>query len=309
MAADEESEPSSTQPTVRVSMVSTTTEVPHNLRMPSTLLHRLTLSCPAIEAAPPYCVRWKLSDTLACVLDPAPWSGLVLVERIVEGNRNEVWLGKLGDEPVAIRRSRRPAESLAWELDLMEHLERLGFLVPSVLVSDDGHRSVEGIVVQRWLGGREPSTDSDWGLVAAELGRLHRVTSGYDQRPGCSTVLELSSDEQSVDADLGEMTGDVATRVTAVFEEMVDVPTAVIHGDPMSSNIRIGPDGSVGLLDWDESRVDVTWHDLSNLGIQVLDDDSHRRALRLSNAWEAANGWVVEPEYARRRLEMLTDER
>lgn len=70
-------------------------------------------------------------------------------------------------------------------------------------------------------------------------------------------------------------------------------------------NLHITDDGQLGLLDWDESRVDVTWHDLSNLGIQVLDDDAHERAQRLSDVWEAANAWTAEPDYARRRLARL----
>lgn len=239
------------------------------------------------------------------MISSEPWSGLVLIEPVTEGNRNEVWLGKLGDLPVAVRQSRRPPESLAWELDLLEYLDRAGFSIPSVIPSDDGRRSVDGLVVQRWLDGREPATDPEWRLVSAELIRLHGETSGYPQRPGCATVLELQSVRRSGDADLDLMPPDVVERLVAVFDEFVDVPTAVVHGDPMPGNIRIGSDGSVGLLDWDESRIDLTWHDLSNLGVQVLDDADHDRALRLSNAWEAANGWMVEPAYARRRLNML----
>ena len=73
----------------------------------------------------------------------------------------------------------------------------------------------------------------------------------------------------------------------------------------MDGNIRIDEDGGVGFLDWDESRVDLVWHDLSNLGVQVLDDDEHVRAERLSNCWEAANAWTAEPNYARTRLANL----
>lgn len=80
---------------------------------------------------------------------------------------------------------------------------------------------------------------------------------------------------------------------------------SVIHGDPMAGNIRINHEGIVGLLDFDESRVDVAWHDLSNLGVRVLGASDHEQATRLSDAWEAANGWVLEPEYALRRLEAL----
>lgn len=235
------------------------------------------------------------------------WSDVTLVHQVADGNRNEVWFGLLGDTPVAVRQSRRSAESLAWELDLMESLERAGFRVPSVITADDGRRSVDGVVVQRWLEGHEPATDSEWRLVADELVRLHSETGGNSQRPGCSTVRELGPGARSGDADLGRMPPAVVDRLLAVFAEFAEVPTAVIHGDPMPGNVRICPDGAIGLLDWDESRVDLTWHDLSNLAVQVLDDESHRRALRLSNAWEAASGWVVEPEYARRRLQMLTD--
>ena len=93
-----------------------------------------------------------------------------------------------------------------------------------------------------------------------------------------------------------------------IFAEFADVPTSLIHGDPMDGNVRIDEDGGVGFLDWDESRVDLVWHDLSNLGVQVLGNEDHARALRLSNAWEAANAWVVEPDYARQRLDALRDQ-
>ena len=80
--------------------------------------------------------------------------------------------------------------------------------------------------------------------------------------------------------------------------------TAVAHGDPAGSNVRVD-DGLVWLLDWDESRVDLVWHDLSNLGVAVLDPIAHARAQRLSDARQAINAWRVEPEYARVRLERL----
>lgn len=145
----------------------------------------------------------------------------------------------------------------------------------------------------------------DW-----ELDMLDRLVDAgfladHPQRPGCSTALQLEVTRRSVDADIDAMPPELAGLVAGVFNEFADVSCALIHGDPTADNIRIGSDGSVGLLDWDESRVDLTWHDLSNLGVQVLDDDDHRRAERLSNAREAVNGWTLEPEYARRRLRQL----
>jgi aminoglycoside phosphotransferase (APT) family kinase protein len=102
------------------------------------------------------------------------------------------------------------------------------------------------------------------------------------------------------------MPADVSGAVLAEFSSVGDVEVSVIHGDPSPSNIRIGPDGRVGLLDWDESRVDVVWHDLSNLGIQVLGNQNHARATRMSDEWETANAWVAEAAYARRRFAALS---
>ncbi len=245
------------------------------------------------------------ASTVGCMIDVGAWPGLDLIAPVTGGSRNQVWRGRLDGEVVAVRRSRRPEASLAWELDLLERLDAIGFRVPTTVPGDDGRRSVGGVVVQTWLDGRPPSSRADWASVAHELRRLHADTAGYRQRPGCSSVRDLKAVRRSVDADLDAIPPAVATRIEAVFDEMDDVPLAVVHGDPGPENIRIGADGSVGLLDWDESRVDLTWHDLSNLGIQILDDDDHRRAQLLSHAWEVANGWLEEPEYARRRLMLL----
>jgi Ser/Thr protein kinase RdoA (MazF antagonist) len=165
--------------------------------------------------------------------------------------------------------------------------------------------SCGGVVVQRWIDGREPATEQDWRLVADELQRLHRVCAGRPQRPGCVEVRRLTRRGASVDADLAVVPDDVAAELLAVFAEFADAPASVVHGDPAASNIRMTDDGRVGLLDWDESRVDILLHDLSNLGVQVLNDPDRLHAQRLSHAWEAVNAWTVEPAYALQRLQNL----
>jgi hypothetical protein len=79
---------------------------------------------------------------------------------------------------------------------------------------------------------------------------------------------------------------------------------AVVHGDPGPANIRITASG-VGLLDWDESRVDVTDLDLAELPGAELPPDRLAAVRAAATAWEAANGWTVEPSYARRQLALL----
>jgi Ser/Thr protein kinase RdoA (MazF antagonist) len=243
------------------------------------------------------------------VIDLTAWTGVELHERLPGGSRNEVWRGTSPAGQVVVRRSRRTAESLAWELDLMAELDTAGFVVPVPIKTDNDRASSDGVIVQRWIEGRPPSSIDDWRLVADELQRVHRFTRGRAQRPGCIVTTELTRVSQSVDASMALVPDHVATQLLKVFSEFGDVETSVIHGDPGPANIRIGFDGRVGLLDWDESRVDLVFHDLSNLGVQVLSDRDHARALDLSDAWETVNAWVTEPDYARRRLAELRQRR
>lgn len=187
----------------------------------------------------------------------------------------------------------------------MGDLDAAGFLVPVAVTTEDGRAQVDGLVVQRWIEGREPNSDPDWRAIAAELQRLHEFGRGRVQRPGCCAVTELADHRVSVDADLDAMPTEIVERLTSVFVEFTDIECSLIHGDAWAPNLRITDDGRVGMLDFDESRVDVVWHDLSSLGVHVLDEASHARAQQLSNAWEAANGWQIENTYARRRLAAL----
>jgi Ser/Thr protein kinase RdoA (MazF antagonist) len=241
--------------------------------------------------------------------DVSGWSGVRLGGRLEGGHRNEVWSGWLDGERVVARVSRRNEASLVWELELLRDLGEAGFLVPTPVVTDVGGLSRDGVVVQRWIDGREPHCVDDWALIAAELRRLHRHCADRPQRPGCCSILELEPSSISVDADMSVLPPDVLTDVLAAFAAFVGSQVTVIHGDPAPSNLRICADGQVGLLDWDESRVDVSGLDLANLGVRVLSDDEHERVLIAADAWETANAWQAEPDYARRRLADLRSRR
>jgi Ser/Thr protein kinase RdoA (MazF antagonist) len=242
---------------------------------------------------------------LVVTLNVDAWPGLELVNPAIGGHRNEVWFGHFRDRPVSVRQSCRSEASLAWELQLLCTLIKRGFLVPAPVACETGSLSSEGVVVQDWIDGHEPSSDDEWGLVADELMHLHATCADVAQRPGCMAVTDLTATSRSVDADMSAAPIEVAEVILGIFNSYRHIPVSLIHGDPNASNIRITNDGRVALLDWDESRVDVVWHDLSNLGIQVLSDVDHERAQRLSNAWETANAWVAEPEYAQRRYAAL----
>jgi Ser/Thr protein kinase RdoA (MazF antagonist) len=226
-------------------------------------------------------------------VDLTPWGPLDPVGRLGGGRRNEVWLVTGG---LVARRSRRSAESLDWELDLLEHLSHNDFVVPGVVATRDGRRHAGGVVVQRWLPGAEPT---DWAPVAAELRRLHALLTDWPQRPGFASTRDLLTADRGGDVDLTTMPRAAVTACRAAWRALAG-PLTVVHGDPCAPNVRVH-DGRVGFLDWDEARVDHPWLDLADLP-DATPPPVARAAI---DAWEAANAWSLEPDYARKRLAKL----
>jgi len=231
------------------------------------------------------------------------WGSLRVVGSLGGGNRNEVLELQRGDQRLVARRSRRSAASLSWEVRLLEHLARHGIRVPAVVPALDGRRHVGGVLVMSWLEGRSPRI-GDWPAVAATLRRVHEATGGWPQRPGAASTRELLTAQRGGDVDLGRMPAEAVAACRRAWAALAGSAEAVVHGDPGPANIRITAAG-VGLLDWDESRVDVTDLDLAEL--PGADLPPHRLAVvrAAATAWEAANGWTVEPSYARRQLALL----
>jgi Ser/Thr protein kinase RdoA (MazF antagonist) len=242
-----------------------------------------------------------------CLLasDLAPWSADATVEgRLGGGVRNAVYRVRLAGDHAVARRSHRTAASLEWELDLVEFLGANRFLVPSVVPTADGARHASGVVVTRWIDGRPPAGDDDWRAVADELRRLHRLTLGWPARPGFCSARQLLTELRGGDVALSRMPSTVLRLIRSAWEDLPDGPYPVVHGDPGPSNIKL-VDGRVALLDWDEARVDCPWFDLADLPVRFLDEIRVAPARAAAHAWEAANGWVVEPAYARWRLGLL----
>ena len=223
--------------------------------------------------------------------------------RLGGGNRNTVIEIYLRGQRLAARRSARPAASLDWEAALLEHLASHGLRVPVPVPALDGRRHVDGVMVQTWLAGHEPGP-GDWPAIATTLRKLHRLTTDWPQRPGFASTTELLTCDRGGDVDLSKMPADAVVACRQAWAALDGARQAVIHGDPGAANIRITSDGP-GLLDWDEARVDCTDLDLAELPGQYLPPERLTIARTAATAWEAANGWTVEPSYARRQLALL----
>jgi Ser/Thr protein kinase RdoA (MazF antagonist) len=199
--------------------------------------------------------------------------------------------------------------SLEWELDLCIALAEAGIVVPLPIETDDGRLSNEGVVVTTFLPGRPPVAKDDWERALAVLLDVHHFTSGYPQRPGFAASGALLHESKGGDVDLSVMQDADVTLIRNAWRAVQVGPASVVHGDPGAPNIVIAEDGSVGLLDWDEARVDVGWFDLAAMPQSVdLPTDpavSRQAVIKAGVAWETATSWIREPDYAQRRLAEL----
>src|SRR3954452_20030398 len=217
---------------------------------------------------------------------------------------NEVWSVRINGQFAVARLAARSDADLAWETDLLRHLDREGLNVPVPIATTSGRLFADGLVVMSYVEGEAPETEADWRRVADTLRRLHRLTEGWPQRPGWRSSSDLLHAETGTKIDLGAMPPEGVVRCRAAWARLIGRQQCVVHGDPNPDNIRVTAD-RVALIDWDESHVDVPDLDLVlPHNAAGLDDDTHDVATQAYAAWEAAVCWDPSgaDEFAVKRL-------
>lgn len=222
------------------------------------------------------------------------------IEPLTGGIANQVWSVRVNGQLAVGRLGVRSDADLTWETELLRHLDREGLTVPVPVPTRDGRMFADGLVVMTYLEGRPPETAADWRRVADTLRHLHRVTQDWPQRPGWRSSTDLLRHETGTKIDLKAMPAEAVERCRTAWTRLVGRQTCVVHGDPNPGNIRMTAD-QVGMIDWDEARVDVPDLDLAlPHNAAGLDVDAQDIAAQASAAWEAAVCW--DDEYAIRRL-------
>lgn len=222
----------------------------------------------------------------------AAWgSGLRVFGPLDDGHRSIVLAAELDAVSVVLRHSTRPADSLRWELDLLEHLRRCGIAVPEIIPCTTGELQVNGWHLQRRLDGRHCDR-SDRAELAAVLRSVHANTINWPQRPGSRSTSSLSAQDRGGDIDLASMPPYLVRRIRQAWDVAQLSPQCVVHGDPGPGNVLILLDGTCALIDWDEARVDDPALDLVEVGEGSPD------VARAALAWEIAVCWHIEPDYA-----------
>ena len=241
-------------------------------------------------------------------MSPVGWEALgqwgddiVRIEPLAGGIANDVWSVRACGRLAVARLGNRSDADLAWETELLQHLDREGLTVPMPIPTTDGRLFANGLVVMTYMEGEPPETEADWRRVADSLRQLHRLTQGWPQRPGWRSSTDLLHAGTGTKIDLAAMPPEAVARCRAAWGRLIGHQTSVVHGNPNNpGNIRISAN-RVALIDWDESHVDIPEldlvlpHNAAGLDACALDV-----AAQASAAWEAAVCW--DDEYARKRL-------
>ena len=72
----------------------------------------------------------------------AAWGGITVVKPLGGGNRNTVLEIRRGHQRLVARQSRRPPDSLDWEIALLDYLAGQGMRVPRFIAALDGRRHI-----------------------------------------------------------------------------------------------------------------------------------------------------------------------
>ncbi len=216
---------------------------------------------------------------------------VALIERLAGGVANQVWSVRVNGQLAVARLGSRSDADLAWETDLLIHLDRAGLTVPVPIPTMNGRLFADGLVVMTFVEGGPPETEADWRRVADTLRQLHRVTQDWPQRPGWRSSTDLLDAAVGTKVDLTAMPTEAVARCRAAWARLSGRPTCVVHGDPNPGNIRLTAE-RVAMIDWDEAHVDVADLDLVlPHDAADLDDDRYDIAAQASAAWEAAVCW------------------
>ena len=225
---------------------------------------------------------------------------VVQIEPLTGGVANQVWSVRVRGRLVVARLGTRSDADLAWETDLLRHLDRAGLTVPVPIATTTGRLFAAGLVVMTYVEGGPPQTQADWRRVAEVLRRLHGLTRGWPQRPGWRSSTDLLHASSGTRVDLSAMPPEGVARCRAAWARLLGRDTCVVHGDLNPGNIRMTAD-RVALIDWDEAHVDVPDLDLVlPHNAADLTDGAHDVAAQASAAWEAAVCW--DDEHAKERL-------
>lgn len=231
-----------------------------------------------------------------------------LLRRFEGGHRNHVWLVEVDGVLRIAKTTRRSEEAIAWMLPVLELAERCGLTVAPPLPRRAGgfiaRVDTLSVTLEPFLDGT-PLETADRNRFTERLERFHQSATTVGQRPGFAAAHDLLTGHSGGDVDLRDMPPELVARCRNAWAAVTERPHTVVHGDANENNLLSLPGGGIGLIDWDEARVDAALFDRAVLGLETGPTE-HQAA----TAWEIAASWHIEPHHARtiaRRIGWLPD--
>ena len=214
------------------------------------------------------------------------------VEPLAGGVANDMWSVRVNGHLAVGRLGARSDADLAWETELLQHLDREGLTVPVPIPTTDGRLFADGLVVMTYVEGGPPETEADWRRVADTLRQLHRLTHGWPQRPGWRSSTDLlHADQHQEQLALGLGREAVQVHGVVAHDQMGEQATLLAGGGHEAGRRREWRDMPSGEAEGERDAA---------RGLHDVDDGAHDIAAQASAAWEAAVRW--DDEYAVTRL-------
>jgi Ser/Thr protein kinase RdoA (MazF antagonist) len=229
------------------------------------------------------------------------WVELREISPLAAGNRNTLMLVERRGERFVAKTTRRSHEAIEWVVQVLQQATAAGLEVPRLVPSLGGRLVEQGVTLETWVEGpRLPRLDLP--RVLPLIREFHRLTRGFPQRPGFASSRDLLLAESGGDVDFARMPKHLVAACRSAWEQIATAEHCVVHGDLNPANLLLTPSGAIGLVDWDEARLDAPLLDEASI---LVTDAGERRsewtaAKRALLAWEVAVSWQLEPEYARR---------
>lgn len=226
------------------------------------------------------------------------WGACTILKPLPGGHRNTAYLIECRGERHVAKSTRRSPEALAWLAPVHDLAEAAGFRVPRLVPSRDGRLVVSGITVETFLDGAPPAPHQLADLLP-RLQEFHTLAQTLPQRPGFASSVVLRHASQGGDVDLDQMPPTLVKQCRRQWQAWADAPQSVVHGDVGLNNLLVTETGQLGLVDWDETRVDLVLFDILN-GRAAQGELLTESENLLRQSWEIAVCWLVEPAYAQR---------
>lgn len=218
------------------------------------------------------------------------------------GNRNRVYRLGAGEKAFAFKSTTRSAAALEWLTPVHKAAAQAGFIVPRLRRSHGGAVVVMGWTCEPWIDGRN-ATWSDLGALRMKVEKFHDFSALLGQRPGFASASDMMDCDRGGDCDLSLMPPALVGLCRAAWRDLSHQPQATVHGDLNPGNVKLLQNGQFALLDWDEARRDARVFDQEPMGRDPAAGITDPAVM----AWEIANAWRIEPDYARQLAQRLSD--